>query len=1426
MTPPTPPDSEQPVKLAQIGNTVRERWRHFLKHRVDDEGFVRSDLLRDGARHLRQMPTVSGEQVPTEDELLVFAGATWLPIGPEPLRVDASHDTMGSGPAAGTVVDILIDPAGTSDSIIYIATNNGGIWKSTNGGGSWEPKTDLMPGLAMGALAMDPNDHDVIYAGTGNTLDGGHQELRSHGIYRSIDAGETWSVIGADVLAGHQVLRIVMPSAGVLVVATNIGVFRSVDGGASFGANAPSFDDGASVLPGVITDLLIEEANPDTIYACARGVGIFRSTDAGATFPTNLFLDQGQIPQVLSAPAQGAPTLPFDWISIAQSVQPDNQVIYALVTEDRPKKETDFKGLFRSSDRGTTWTVLPAAAGPAAQNGGLQNGYDVTIAVDPLDPKRVYMGFQELYRSTDSGGTFGSVAISRNSVHWDHHVTKFTPHRPVSAPTPFYVGTDGGISRNDDGNKAWKNLNETIACNLLLGLDIGRRSDDNRRFSFAGAQDTGTSQHTPDSVANDWHLGFNGDGTRVVVDPADPQRVYSRSQPLLIISSTAGTTWSQVNAAVSGLPESEDFKPSAKAKPMAVDPNNSDIVYVASGDKLFRSTDKAKKFKLMHTFTSSTVAAEFLGIGALAMTAQDSNVIVVGLSDGTVHRTINADATSSTWTKLTVTGQPTRIVTGAAIDPDNAATVVVTYSGFSETDPANLTGHVFFSADVSSSPLVDIGGTAGGDPTQNVPDLPVHDVVIDTSSTPHPIIIGCDVDVLRTTDGGATWHIFGAGLPNADCTALAIDNSATPPMLRVGTYGRSAFELIRPNGARIRARSNLAFGEVAVGAQADLTCEIFNVGDAPLEIQKITFGVGGSSYSLVGAPDLPFAITAADSLTLTVRFAPTTSGKHITTLDVESSDDIASSIALPVSGTTLLIGPRVTSIQPTSGSPKGVTPVKIFGSGLSGATSVLFGTANAPVISEVSDQELDAMSPGGSGVVMVRVVTPLGTTPPSPGGIFIYESSGPVVTSVTPSQGPATGGTTVTIVGSGFGGATEVLFGQTVATSRVFNSDTEITAVSPAGNGTVDVFVATTNTTSPASDTTKFQYTTAGAGTAVGGAGAGFGAAVGGSGTPSADNLVLAALADLLRTGSDPAVLEAQRILLRRVALEGNVVDSRVPPPKNITEIGGYINLLTALAHSDIRTQMLASTLGVAGPATSLSIGGEGPVLAFVSLINDRPEGAAQPSLTPTFTIRTDMADGLAEALQKIHGLGAGLPLHTPPRTLPVATPGTPKHVDLLEILGRTLRVAPAALLRDPATDPIAIARKDGDPADAWLLVARELDDGALVPPATWIALQGEGTTVTTGAPEQRQYVPLAPLLAAAGWYSEQPLVAPTSATEQGSLPRLVNLMGLLVGETLLDDELSLLYSRSAIAASRLAGMSSWVWNGVTFVSPTAAKAG
>jgi alpha-tubulin suppressor-like RCC1 family protein len=172
--------------------------------------------------------------------------------------------------------------------------------------------------------------------------------------------------------------------------------------------------------------------------------------------------------------------------------------------------------------------------------------------------------------------------------------------------------------------------------------------------------------------------------------------------------------------------------------------------------------------------------------------------------------------------------------------------------------------------------------------------------------------------------------------------------------------------------------------------------------------------------------------------------------------------------------------PTVTALSPKEGLPAGGTVVTITGSEFNGATAVKFGSASATTFHVESNTSITAVSPQGTGTVEVTVTTPEGTSPTTPADRFSYVNPtvpAPTVSGLSPTEGPAPGGTSVTISGTNLAGATAVTFGSARAAHFSVNpAGTSITAISPAGSGTVDVTVTTSGGTSSASAADRFSY--------------------------------------------------------------------------------------------------------------------------------------------------------------------------------------------------------------------------------------------------------------------------------------------------------------------------------------------------------------
>ena len=312
----------------------------------------------------------------------------------------------------------------------------------------------------------------------------------------------------------------------------------------------------------------------------------------------------------------------------------------------------------------------------------------------------------------------------------------------------------------------------------------------------------------------------------------------------------------------------------------------------------------------------------------------------------------------------------------------------------------------------------------------------------------------------------------------------------------------------------------------------------------------------------------------------------------------------------------------------------------------------------------------------------------------------------------------------------------------------------------------------------------------------------------------------LDALMDLIKNANSRDTWEAQNILLRRLALQGDVIASRVPAPRNISEIGGYLNLLATLNQQEMRAQALAGILGVAGPNPPLGWFANDQALRIISLPNDRPTGPVQPSIPLTFAVQSDFGQALQAALDNLHSQGCQLPLLSPVRPLPTLVNGTAPPADALSYLGRVLQIVPAAALHDPTTDPIALARLQGTGAPFEVVSRSTSPAGGSppVPPQNWDVIQCTNTTCASVTVND-SFLPIAPIMATAGFYPTSPLPQPTTVNSV-EWASLANITGLVIGVTRLWDELGLLYRSADVQASAFATQLGWVWDGNHFVSP------
>ena len=744
---------------------------------------------------------------------LPATGGNWTEVTVRPYNSDDpryrdpfySNSSGGSGLVAGRMTGLAV-----GGGYIYAGGADGGVFRSGDGGATWQPLTDGLPTLSVGDVAFAPDGALWLATGEANT---GATSYVGSGIYRLANP-QTGVFTNSDRVGGSElestfINQIKFDDSGDVYAATSRGVWKHSD---ATGAGAwtrvlypvpdPADPTQQSPYNNICNDV---EVQPGTggqvvIANCAwRGGaaynGFYLSKDGGSTFakinPTG----------ALKADAIGNTEFAYS---------ADGSHLYAVVesiTRYNHTANTVLDGVYDSPTGSVVgpWNKIAdsqklASSGSALKlyqgyRPGVQAWYNNFVAVDPANPKHVFVGLEEVFETKDGGvhwkaiGPYWNFSFSCWSIDDSQNTCKPTTHPDqhsvAVADGKLYVGNDGGVyMRNLDGTGGWKSLNANLRTLQYYSVGVGRVPGG--VAVSGGLQDNGGSLLLPEDYQQGGTMGspFGGDGGDILVDPDDGCKIMDEYVYLdLWITTNCGRSDGTTNAVKDVAPG--DPNPRFIA-PFRADGVNKDH-WVAGGQFIWTY---ANGFALQSG--SEWVKAFDQGAGHSTTTISSRNDVIWTAWCGPCNnsgfaRGISTNA-GGTWHQVSLPSNvPNRYIAAVAIDPADATgnTVYVGFNGFSRRfteGPGAGIGHIWKTTDA---------GATWTDASGNFPDVPVNDIVIRNGS----LIVGTDLATLISTNGGATWARVGSGLPITTVMDLHLGPDG---LLYAATHGRGIWSIPAP----------------------------------------------------------------------------------------------------------------------------------------------------------------------------------------------------------------------------------------------------------------------------------------------------------------------------------------------------------------------------------------------------------------------------------------------------------------------------------------------------------------------------------------------------------------------------------------------------------------------------------------------------
>jgi photosystem II stability/assembly factor-like uncharacterized protein len=727
--------------------------------RLDQDGHAdESEMKAEGESHFapsdqfyfqRSYPDAQFDLAGYESALAMVQGSAAKVSGTSGLS-DTPWTLEGPTNTGGRINAIAIDP--NNSSVIFVGCSVGGIFKTTNAGTSWAPVFDAQTHLAIGDITFEPGSSQILYAGTGDPNIGGYPFL-GNGIYKSTNAGTTWTNIGLD--STRTISRIIVDPAdhNKIFVATmglpmnrdhNRGLYITTNGGTTWTQSLFVADQAG------IIDLVMAPGNSQILYASSwdrirtnqeslvfgNNAKVWKTTNGGTSW-THLTND--------------LPAIPMSRINLA--IHPTNPaILYAAYVDT----SYNLYNIYKTTDAGSNWNPLDISSLDPGALAGF-GWYFGNILLNPYAPNDLYLCGVQLWRTTDNGTTW-EIVDQNFTVHADNHDMAFL------TGGSYYLATDGGLYKTTNNGTSWLDADE-IPNNQFYRIAVDPY---NPGFYVGGVQDNGTNRGNA-ATANQWQFLLGGDGFQALFDNNPDDMVAETQNGNLWYTDDGGFGWNSFNDGIN----SNDRR--NWDMPIIHSVHNDNVYYTGTYHVYKNSFGLAGHSwdSISNDLTDGIVfEPRFHTLTTIAESPVSATVLYAGTSDGNVQRTTNG---GTSWTNISA-GLPKRYVTSVKASPSNANEVFVTTSGYKNND---YLPHVFRSTNQGTT-WIDISG--------DLPPFALNDILI------HPTVanlyvVASDAGIYATQNGGQNWARVGTGMPI--CPVYDMEFDLVFKKLIAGTHARS-----------------------------------------------------------------------------------------------------------------------------------------------------------------------------------------------------------------------------------------------------------------------------------------------------------------------------------------------------------------------------------------------------------------------------------------------------------------------------------------------------------------------------------------------------------------------------------------------------------------------------------------------------------